>query len=150
MEMKIIKGSETGSLNSHFQYCTFCIKAHFFSEFTPAFLEEFHSEKHENIWLIWTRSVRIQTFESSEKSSVSCYFTLKVWVSSGTNKSKPKPLKMRFFFIWNFTHGCYIFSLMLLSEDHFSALSDVTHFLSHPEVRTYSNSVHMARTWKLP
>lgn len=60
-------------------------------------------------------------------------------------KIKPKPPEMMFFFLWNFIHDLYIFSPILLSEDHFSAQLSVTHFLCGPEIQNYSSLIQS--TW---
>lgn len=75
------------------------------------------------------------------QKGASWYLTFKVEVSSGMGKIKPKAPEMRFCFLCNFIHDVYIFSLILLSEENFSARSSITNFLSGLEVQKYSSLI---------
>ena len=65
--------------------------------------------------------------------------------SSDPDKTKPKPPEIMFFVLQDFINDLYIFSLILLPEDHFSAQPRATHFLSGPKVQKYSSLIQS--TW---
>lgn len=88
--------------------------------------------------------MRFEAFTSPEKRKVFHGISPLKW-RSRLVQTTSNLNHLKSFFFWNCIHDVYIFSLILLSEDRFSARSSVTHFLPGPEAQKSFSLTQSAR-----